>query len=147
MTKKLTVFILVSFLSILIHSCGSGTKKKDAALKKAEKAVKTDVTDVFNTVISASTGGLGSAIMDMAMSKEKRDSIMYDPIKPIVHEELRKKSDAELKEIADNKTARVKFIAQCITANQDKISSSATESSQWIGSLVEKFNEQLSNNP
>jgi len=143
MKKNLTLLVIVSVLSFLSFSCGSGTKKKDAALKKAEKAVKTDVTNVFNTVITSSTGGIGSAIMDMAMSKEKRDSIMYDPINPIIHAELSKKTDAELKEIVDNKTARIKFIVQCISANQDKISSPASESSQWIGSLVEKFNEQL----
>jgi len=144
MRKNLTLLVIASLLSILTYSCGSGAKKKDAALKKAEKAVKADVTDVFNTVLSASTGGIGSVIMDMAMSKEKRDSMMYDPIKPIVHTELSKKTDAELKEIAENKTERVKFIAQCISANQDKISSTASESSQWIGALVEKFNEQVS---
>ena len=144
MKKNLTLFVIVSILSVLTYSCGSGTKKKDAALKKAEKAVKTDVTDVFNTVITASTGGLGSVIMDMAMSKEKRDSVMYEPIKPIVHSQLSKKTDAELKEIADNKTVRIKFIAKCISANQDKISSSASESSQWISAMVEKFNEQVS---
>lgn len=142
MKKSLFLLVTVTIFSLLTYSCGSGTKKKDAALKKAEKAVKTDVTDVFNTVISASTGGLGNVIMDMAMTKEKRDSIMYDPLQPIVHTELSKKTDAELKEIAENKTARVKFIAQCISANQEKISSTASETSQWIGALLEKFNEQ-----
>jgi hypothetical protein len=142
MKKSLILFLVASTISVLTYSCGSKAKKNDAALKKAEKAVKTDVTDVFNTVITASTGGLGSVIMDMAMSKEKRDSIMYDPIKPIVHGELAKKTDAELKEITDNKTVRVKFIAQCISANQDKISSSASETTQWIGALLEKYNEQ-----
>lgn len=142
MKKPFGLIITVLLVSALIYSCGSGTKKKDAALKKAEKAVQTDVTDVFNTIITTSTGGLGNVILDIAMTKEKRDSIMYDPIKPIVHTELSKKTDAELKEIVDNKTARVKFIAQCISANQDKISSTASETSQWIGALLEKYNQQ-----
>ena len=63
--SKLRLTVSVLFFSLLFVACGDN---KAAALKKAEKAVAEDIKSVTKGAIDKISLGVGSMIMDFAMT-------------------------------------------------------------------------------
>ena len=96
---------------------------------QAKQAVATDIKGVTHKTIDGFTVGLGSMILDMAVSKKDQDSLILRPINPYIDKEIKTKTDAELTQLTASKKERFKFISSVIISNKDAI----------IGGMSEKF--------
>ena len=132
--------------SLLLLSCSN---KKEELKLQAKAAVTKDIRSLTEKTIDGFTVGLGSMIMNMALTKKDQDSLILKPIMPFINKELDAKSEKELTEIAGNKNERLKLIGQTLFKNKDAIKSSLNDKFKFANDLIdmaiEYSNQMLQN--
>ena len=118
--SKLQLTVSVLFFSLLFVACGDN---KASALKKAEKAVTEDIKSVTKGAIDKISLGVGSMIMDFAMTSNEQDSLFISPMMPFVQTGLKSKTIKELEDIANIKKERYKFIGSTLFKNKEQVDS------------------------
>ena len=131
--SKLRLTVSVLFFALLFVACGDN---KASALKKAEKAVAEDIKSVTKGAIDKISLGVGSMIMDFAMTSNEQDSLFISPMMPFVQTGLKSKTIKELEDIANIKKERYKFIGSTLLKNKDVIVTSVSDKYKAAGALV-----------
>ena len=138
--SKLRLTVSVLFFALLIVACGDN---KATALKKAEKAVAEDIKSVTKGAIDKISLGVGSMIMDFAMTSSEQDSLFISPMMPFVHSGLNSKTIKELEDIANIKKERYKFIGSTLLKTLLKSNFITLLNSNFIKNNLKSTNKRI----
>jgi|OM-RGC.v1.024801987 plasmid replication initiation protein len=113
---KSTIKIILSFTLILsfFTSCNSEANQKKKLKQECVSMLSKEIKGTLKSTLDGTTFGLGSIVMDFAMTEKQQDSLIISPIVKDLNKALDKKSIEELKELKTSKPKRYLLIAEAL---------------------------------
>jgi len=113
---KTTFNIVLTFTLILFSfaSCNSEANQKKKLKQECVSMLSKEIKETLKSTLDGTTFGLGSVLMDFAMTEKQQDSLIISPIVSDLNKALDKKSLEELKELKTSKPKRYLLIAEAL---------------------------------
>jgi len=145
--KISVLFLAITFSGLLssffLISCGNNKAELEM---QAKAAISKDIKSLTGKCLDGFTGGLGSMILNLTLSKKDQDSLLLKPVMPYVDIELKAKNEKELELLYRDGKERFKLISAILIKNKDSIADSLSEKYKAAKSLIDFVLKYLNEN-
>jgi hypothetical protein len=142
--KILLHFLSLAFLVGLI-ACNSEASEKSKLKKECASMLASDVKGVLKSTLDGSTMGLGSMILNFAISEKQQDSLVISPIIKDVNKALDKKTLPELRDLKTNKAKRYLLIVEALKEKAPVLKESFSKYSSTGGEIIDALINNFQN--